>query len=59
MNGASPFINRCFRAGMKMMIPIQYFLHIDELCMPVDDLRMTEDARLLNYKNYVLNQTNL
>ena len=37
------------------MIPIQYFLPVDELCMPVYDLRVTEDARLLNYKNYVLN----
>ncbi len=44
---------------MEIMIPIQYFLPVDELCMPVDDLRVTEDAQLLNYKNYVLNQTSL
>ena len=40
---------------MKIMIPSSYFLPVDELCIPVDDLgppghdlRVTENARLLN-----------
>ena len=52
--GASPFVNRHFQknylrtpffqqTGMKMKIPVQYFLPVGELCMFVDDLCVTED----------------